>query len=145
MAEEVKTPTGTTGTVSSAGVNGPFPAELNTWNWGAFFLTWIWAIGNSVWIGLLALIGPIALIMAIVLGIKGNEWAWKSRKFDGVQQFKQVQAAWTKWGVILFIVSIVITIITWIIIGVAAVPAIKQGIESLPSTTPVAEFSIPVE
>ncbi|WP_281405489.1 hypothetical protein [Mesorhizobium sp. B2-6-4] len=23
------------------------PAELDRWNWGAFFLNWIWGIGNS--------------------------------------------------------------------------------------------------
>jgi len=22
------------------------PAEIRRWNWGAFFLTWIWGVGN---------------------------------------------------------------------------------------------------
>src|SRR5450830_948861 len=79
------------GASSVDGPNGPFPAELNHWNWGAFLLSWIWSIGNSVWIGLLAIFGPISLIVAIVLGIKGNEWAWKAKKWDSVEHFKTVQ------------------------------------------------------
>lgn len=98
-------PTGVT--PSAGGPNGPFPEELRGWNWGAFFLNWIWAIGNSVWIGLLALLGPIALIMAIILGIKGNEWAWQNRKFESVEQFKKVQKAWAIWGLVLFLISII--------------------------------------
>lgn len=89
-------------------LSGPFPEELNRWNWGAFFLTWIWAIGHSTWIGLLALISPISLIMAIILGIKGNEWAWNNRKFENIDQFKAVQKKWAAWGLALFLVSIVL-------------------------------------
>jgi hypothetical protein len=83
--------------------NGPFPQELAYWNWGALFFNWIWSIANSVWIGLLAFISPIGLIMSIVLGIKGNEWAWKNRRFESIDQFKQVQRAWTRIGVIIYI------------------------------------------
>ncbi|MDO8512041.1 MAG: hypothetical protein Q7S57_02115 [bacterium] len=100
------------------GPNGPFPAELNHWNWGAFLLSWIWAIGNQVWIGLLVLLsfipvigGIIALVMVIMLGIKGNEWAWKAKKWDSVEHFKTVQKKWAKWGVILAIVGVVIAIL----------------------------------
>lgn len=96
---------------TQSSLNGPFPAELNKWNWGAFLLTWIWAIGNSTWIGLLALISPISLIMAIILGIKGNEWAWQHRKFENVDQFKKVQKAWSLWGLVLFLVSFVLMIV----------------------------------
>lgn len=88
-------------------LNGPFPEELNKWNWGAFFLNWIWAIGNKTWIGLLA-ISPISVIMYIILGIKGNEWAWQNRKFESVEQFKKVQKAWSIWGLIIFLVLIII-------------------------------------
>lgn len=92
-------------------LNGPFPAELNKWNWGAFWLVWIWAIGNKTWIGLLGLISPISLIMAIILGIKGNEWAWQNRKFESIDQFKKVQKAWSLWGLGLFLVSFVLMIV----------------------------------
>lgn len=103
---------------TAAGVNGPFPHELAGWNWGAFFLSWIWAIGNSVWIGLLALAGfipvfgwIIALVTAIVLGAKGNEWAWKYRHFDSIDQFKSVQKAWAIWGLVLVIIGFVFSFV----------------------------------
>lgn len=113
-------PTGTATT--SDGPNGPFPAELNYWNWGAFLLSWIWSIGNQVWIGLLVLLSfipvigvIISLVMTILLGIKGNEWAWKAKKWDSIEHFKTVQRKWAKWGVILLIAGVVIGIL----IGVA--------------------------
>ena len=112
-AATVSAPTGVNPTV--VGMNGPFPAELNHWNWGAFFLSWIWAIGNQTWIGLLALIpffGIATLVMGIILGIKGNEWAWENRKFESVEQFKKVQHIWSIWGVVLFIIPIVGILLT---------------------------------
>ncbi len=53
------------------------PKEVRGWNWGAFLLNWIWGMGNGVWISLLALIPFVGIIMAIVLGVKGSEWAWR--------------------------------------------------------------------
>ncbi|MDD5311739.1 MAG: B-box zinc finger protein [Dehalococcoidia bacterium] len=92
----------TSGTGSTADV----PAEIRGWNWGGFLLTWIWGIGNNVWISLLALLSfipyigwIIGLTMRIILGIKGNEWAWRSKKWDSVDHFKQVQRKWTWWGI----------------------------------------------
>lgn len=111
-------PTPTGAPTTSDGPNGPFPAELNHWNWGAFLLSWIWAIGNQVWIGLLVLLsfipvigGIIALVMVIMLGIKGNEWAWKAKKWDSIEHFKKVQKKWAMWGVILAVVGVVIAVL----------------------------------
>jgi hypothetical protein len=33
----------------------------------------------------------------------GNEWAWKSRKWQSIEQFKAHQRRWTIAGVILWI------------------------------------------
>lgn len=107
---------------AEGGINGPFPQELNHWNWGAFLLSWIWAIGNRVWIGLLALVlgfipfvgSILSLILVIALGIKGNEWAWKAKKWDSIEQFKEVQKKWAKWGVIVLIVGVVLTILMFV-------------------------------
>lgn len=90
--------------------NSTMPAEMKHWSWGAFSLTWIWALANKTYIGLIALLGPLALPMAIILGIKGNEWAWNNRKWASVDEFKKTQGAWAKWGVILLIFSLIIYI-----------------------------------
>ncbi len=92
-----KTITPITGDNSSGRGSGtPVPDEIKGWNFGAFFFTWIWGIANNVWIALLALVlsPSLWLIMAVILGIKGNEWAWRSRRWDSVEQFKRVQKAW---------------------------------------------------
>lgn len=84
------------------------PQELMRWNWGAFFLNWIWAISNNVWIGLLSLIPWVGVVMAIILGMKGNGWAWQNKRWDGIEQFRKTQRNWTKWGVILVITLFVL-------------------------------------
>jgi membrane protein YqaA with SNARE-associated domain len=91
--------------------NGPLPEELKGWNWGAFLLNWIWAIGHNVWLGLLCLVPYVGFVMAIVLGLKGNEWAWQYRQFNSVEEYKTIQKAWMKWGIIVFIISIVLGVI----------------------------------
>lgn len=91
-----------------SGKNGPFPQELAHWNWGAFFMGWIWALGMSNVIGFL-LCFFLNIIGSIIVGVKGNEWAWSSRKFESVEQFKAVQHTWAVWGVVLFIISILIS------------------------------------
>jgi len=104
----------TAGTVS--GVNGPMPAELHGWNWGAFCLHWIWGIGNSTYIAFLVFVPFANVVMPFVLGAKGNEWAWMHRKFESVAQFKEVQKAWTIWGLSILGFSILMIIIFWKII-----------------------------
>lgn len=82
------------------------PAELDRWNWGAFFLNWIWGIGNSTWIALLALIPFINIVMMIVLGLRGNRWAWRNRAWHSVDHFRRSQRAWGIAGLIIWVVVI---------------------------------------
>lgn len=81
------------------------------WNWGAFFLNWIWGISHNTYIALLCFVPFVNLIMIFVLGAKGNEWAWQNRQWESVEQFKKVQKAWAVWGFIIFLISIVLGII----------------------------------
>lgn len=110
---------------SGQGAASVLPDELKGWNWGAFFLNWIWGIGNGVWIAFLAFI--LGIIWMVVLGIKGNEWAWQSKKWDSIEHFKRTQRTWAKWGIGLFIAAIVISIIAVIISVIAARYTIKFG------------------
>ena len=100
-------------------LTGDAPPEIKEWNWGAFFLTWIWGIGNRVWLALIAL-APVPLVglaMGIVLGIKGNEWAWQCKKWDSVEQFHHRQRIWMYWGIAGFLAPFVF-ILGWVLIGV---------------------------
>jgi len=88
----------------------PLPPEAAGWCWGGFFLSWIWAIGNSTWIGLLALVPVVNFIMMFVLGAKGREWAWKNKQWQSVEHFNSVQKKWSITGGILFVIGVVVAV-----------------------------------
>jgi len=111
---------------SGQGSSAVVPKEIRGWNWGAFLLTWIWAIGNKVWIGVLAglfawivtavtsqfatvwiywLITLSCLLISIVLGLKGSEWAWQNKRWDSIEHFKRTQRKWGWWGLGVFVVG----------------------------------------
>jgi hypothetical protein len=88
---------------SGGGKGIAVPEGVKGWSWGAFLLNWIWAIGNKTWIGLLAFLPYVGLVVAIILGIKGREWAWKNKRWDSIEHFNKVQKRWSFWGVVLVI------------------------------------------
>lgn len=89
------------------------PQEARRWNWGAFLLTWIWGIGNNVMISFLCLVPFVNLVMPIVLGIKGGEWAWQNKRWDNVEHFQRVQKTWAWVGFVLSLVTIIIMIVAF--------------------------------
>ncbi len=121
---------GKAGNTSGAGVNVTIPPEVKGWNWGAFLLTWIWGVGNNVWISLIALLGflpyigwIVSLTMRIILGIRGNEWAWQYKRWDSIEHFKKTQRTWMWWGVsflilwVLLVFSVILLLISLYKIG----------------------------
>lgn len=83
------------------------PEGVKGWSWGAFLLNWIWAIGNKTWIGLLAFLPIVNIVMAFVLGFKGREWAWKNNTWRDLEHFNQVQKKWSIAGLVVVIVALV--------------------------------------
>lgn len=75
-------------------MNGPMPDELKRWSWAAFLMNWLWGISHNVWIALLCFVPFLNIVMPFYLGVKGNELAWEHRKFESVEQFKEVQRKW---------------------------------------------------
>lgn len=105
------------------------PQEIPGWNWGAFFFPGLWCIPNQVWIGLIAwsdlslITLPLTMgmtwpMMAIILGVKGNEWAWKSRRWKSVKAFKRHQRLWAIAG--FFLVSVFMIVLAFIVVMVVA-------------------------
>jgi hypothetical protein len=72
------------------------PAEINGWNWGAFWLTWIWGIANKSYISFLVFLPVANIIMPFYLGARGNELAWKNTYWNDVEEFKTVQKKWSR-------------------------------------------------
>lgn len=93
---------------SGMGKDFPVPEGITGWSWGAFCLGIIWAISNRVWLGFLTLIPYAGWVMIIVLGAKGREWAWQSKRWESVEEFNRVQKQWNKWGIALAVAAIMI-------------------------------------
>jgi len=88
---------------SGAGKAAVLPPGVKGWSWGAFLWNWIWAPFNRTWIGLLALVPYIGIIVVFYLGIKGRELAWRNKRWDSLEHFNRVQRSWSKWGLILIV------------------------------------------
>ena len=99
------------------------PEELKGWNLGGLFIPFVWGPFNRVWVGLAVLsvgllpIPPLLGLLvygpvAMVVGMRGNELAWRARKWDSVDHFRSVQGQWAKWGGICFIIFIVTILIS---------------------------------
>jgi uncharacterized membrane protein len=82
------------------------PDEIKGWNWGAIGLTWIWGVYHGVWISLLTFIPVVNIFIIIALGIKGNEWAWKAKKWESIEKFTSSQNKWKPWGIVFFILMV---------------------------------------
>jgi len=98
------------------------PNNLNSFNWGAFWLGWIWGCGNGIYWPLVTLIPYIGwgagLVISFVLGFNGNKMAWE--KYQGsADEFEAKQAAWTKGAWIYIICLFSISFIIGILIGLA--------------------------
>ena len=80
----------------------------NKFNWGAFLLGWIWGIGNKTYITLiyvvLWIIPLVNLGVSIWFGIKGNEWAWRNKRFESISSFHAIQKNWVIGGIVFWII-----------------------------------------
>lgn len=91
---------------SGRGPLSVLPQELQGLNWGAFLMTWIWGIAHSSWWSLLCFVPYVGIIVPFIMLFKGNEWAWQNRRWESIQQFRDTQAVWTKWGIGLLILGL---------------------------------------
>lgn len=85
--------------MSRANVPAELSTELERWNWGAFGLSWIWGIGNrtpAAWFALVPFVGWFG--MPFLLGLKGNEWAWRNGNWPDLETFRRAQQKWAKWA-----------------------------------------------
>ena len=81
-------------------------ARPRGWNWGAFLLGWLWAFAHRVWVpGILGLVPGLNFAMMPVFGLKGNEWAWRNRKWSSVSEFQQSERSWARTGAAIWVVG----------------------------------------
>jgi len=94
---------------SGTGANAVIPSEIRGLCWGAFLLNLLWCIGNRAWLAAFLLFVPfINLLMPLVLLFKGNEWAWRKRKWRSIEQFKRTQRIWAISGITVYTLVLVL-------------------------------------
>ncbi len=105
----------------------PTEEDLKGWNWGAFFLNWIWALNHKYMLGLLALVPCVGFVMAIYMGIKGNQIAWESGRFATLEEMKKCQKVWMMWGLGIFAVGCILQVLNMTVLGAAAASGAMQN------------------
>ena len=114
--------------VNNSGQPGAqLPAELQGVNFGAFLLGLFWSLSHNYWLGLLCLVPCVNIVMPFYLLFKGNEAGWQSRRFDSIQQFKEVQHKWLMWGIGVTVVSCVLNIIFFVILSASGLLEPQAG------------------
>jgi uncharacterized membrane protein YeaQ/YmgE (transglycosylase-associated protein family) len=113
---------------NSGGGSGVKPPDgVKGWSWGAFLLSWIWSLGNGVWMGLLALVPYVGFLMAIYLGIRGREHAWQSKRWESLEHFNRVQRSWSKWGIVFVVVAALAGILAGIMVPAYHSYVLRRG------------------
>jgi hypothetical protein len=69
-------------------------------------------IGNRTWIGLLALIPYVNIVMSIWLGMKGREMAWKNDVWESAEHFNRVQRRWSQCGLVVTVIGVIVLLST---------------------------------
>ena len=88
------------------------PKCLHSFNWGALWITFIWGIFNRVWWVLLCLIRFVNFVVAIWMGIKGNQYAWDKQKDSKTPaEFDKSQHNWNIAGWVIFALNVLVAIL----------------------------------
>lgn len=125
---------------SGAGKDSPvLDIVAKRFNWGAFFLSWIWGLANRSYITLV--IFPAAILsiipflgifvqlgLCVWFGINGNKWAWQNKKWNSIEEFNAVQK---KWAIADTIVEIIFVILIPIVIFTMTIPALMTDAKDL--------------
>ena len=103
------------------------PKELEKYNWGAFFMAWIWGLCNGMPTNIIVITivlcilsyvpiidfvaAPFALGLLIWNGTQGNKWAWAHNNRGSVEKFNEYQKKWVFWPLIITGAFILIAVV----------------------------------
>ncbi len=104
------------------------PRSARGWNTAAFLIGPIWGPANGVWLGLVGLVFLVIpesavplgwklglyLTYGIFLGYRGNEMAWRARRWASLDHFKRVQQ---QWMLLALVVNLALLVLIPILLG----------------------------
>ena len=93
--------------------------ELDKWNWGAFFWTWIWAFGHRVWAqGAVGFVVSIFVPLApnIYFALKGNRLAWEHGSYSTKEELRARERRWA-WAAAIFYGAIAAILVLLVLVG----------------------------
>jgi|GEM_PF-1790324 len=99
-----------------SGNDPAYLAKMSGWNWGAcaFHGIWMYCFGMQL-MGIIIFLASIfvpcaAFVIPIYLGVKGDDLAWRNRRFENYEQFREVIGIWNRWGIGFIVISSASTI-----------------------------------
>ena len=84
-------------------------------NWGAFFITGMWGLGNGMYYLfplyiILAFMEPysypVVLVLSLYYGFRGTRLSWIKKDWSSIESFEKAQSLWLYVGLLLFVVQI---------------------------------------
>ena len=93
---------------TSGRAKGKIPSSIKRWNWAAFLYPQVWGLFSGVPFATLLFAVAflpstakflILLGASLFLGFKGNELAWRGKKWRSVEHFNSFQQQWTSWSI----------------------------------------------
>lgn len=99
------------GNTSGMGAGYPVPDCAKGWSFAGVVPYGLFSFinGSPLW-GALGLIGSIIGIVGLVyffyIGFEGKQLAWRSRRFDSIQQYMDTMRIWNNWGIGLIVAEL---------------------------------------
>lgn len=97
----------------------PLPDDLEKFNFGAFFGTWLWGIKNRVYYSIFFIplfFTPCNILFALILGLKGNEWAKRNNPEIEINEFHNIQKNEAKfWAIFALLFYIISGVLIWVL------------------------------
>ena len=85
--------------------------DTDSWSWGAFALYPIWGFFNGCWWAFLVSLVSWSLVPSILFGVFGRRQAWSNGSWASAADFNATQERWDTWGFILFVASLLFSLI----------------------------------
>jgi hypothetical protein len=119
---------------TNQGKDAIVPSEASGWTFAGFVPFGLFAFKHGLlwWgvIGILACIPSLGIVLWLIywiyIGVNGKKLAWRHRRFESAQQFRDTMRAWNMWGIILLPVTIVLAYAILIAIALPNFTRIQQ-------------------